>query len=180
MTDTERIENEAAAEEKSVFTDAADVSADSGAPLDVAATTPNEENDGEGEKAASGGGTNGYKGAVSESDNATDYEALAKSDLEELWSLFPALRSMRSITGLHDPLRYAALRDLGLTPKEAYLATCEPSASYDNRSHLESTEYGRRSADEGRMSRSEMIAARELFSGLSDREITRLYKKVNG
>lgn len=180
MTDTERIENEAATEEKSILTDAASIPADSGAPLDVAAAAPSEENNGEGVKAASEGGTDGYKGAMSDSDSATDYEALAKSDLEELWSLFPALRSMRSITGLHDPLRYAALRDLGLTPKEAYLATCEPSASYDNRSHLESTEYGRRSADEGRMSRSEMIAARELFSGLSDREITRLYKRVNG
>ena len=99
-------------------------------------------------------------------------------DAEILASIFPNLRGIASVTELKNPLRYAALRDLGLSPKEAYLATCEPAAAYDNRSHLFSTARGKRGSAEPRMTHSELEAARELFDGLSDREIHSLYKKV--
>lgn len=108
----------------------------------------------------------------------TDYEALAREDAKILASIFPSLAGIESVTELKNPLRYAALRDLGLSPKEAYLATCEPTAAYDNRSHLTSTVRGKRGSAEGLMTHSELEAARELFSGLSDREIHSLYKKV--
>ena len=108
----------------------------------------------------------------------TDYEALAREDAKILASIFPSLRGIESVAELKNPLRYAALRDLGLTPKEAYLATCEPTAAYDNRSHLISTVRDKRGSAEVLMTHSELEAARELFSGLSDREIHALYKKV--
>ncbi len=112
-------------------------------------------------------------------ENSIDYEELEKADMEELRSLFPHLRDKTSITELDNPLRYAALRDLGLTPKEAYLATSEPMRKYDNRSHLRSSVPKSASAPTDILTRGELEAARELFSGLSDREIQKLYKKVS-
>ena len=108
-----------------------------------------------------------------------DYGELAKADMEELRSLFPNLRDKTSITELDNPLRYAALRDLGLSPKEAYLATSEPHQRYDNRSHLKSSVPRSASAPTDILTRGELEAARELFSGLSDREIQKLYKRVS-
>ena len=109
---------------------------------------------------------------------AIDYRALAESDFAQLQELFPELRAKKSIAELSNPLRYAALRDLGLSPKEAYLATEEPHRRYDNRSHLKSAVPGSAGASEIYLSGGELEAARELFSGLSDREIQKLYKKV--
>lgn len=108
----------------------------------------------------------------------TDYARLAREDMETLISLFPHLSGKESITELKNPLRYAALRDLGLSPKEAFLATEEPTIHYDNRSHLTGFVPRRASAPENMLSAKELESARMLFSGLSDREIHKLYKKV--
>ena len=113
------------------------------------------------------------------STDAVDYGDIEKQDLEELRTLFPHLKGIESITELQNPLRYAALRDLGLTPREAYMATNEPIQRYDNRSHLRSSVPKGATAPSGILSSSELEAARELFSGLSDREIQKLYKKVS-
>lgn len=118
--------------------------------------------------------------AKTEEDDVTvDYGEIERQDLEELRSIFPHLKNKTSIMELNNPLRYAALRDLGLTPKEAYLATNEPQQTYDNRSHLRSSVPKSASAPQNILSRGELEAARELFSGLSDREIQKLYKKVS-
>lgn len=161
MSETERTTENAAAENESYNTEATvtDIGTEAHAT---------EEHTEENESAAEG-------------ENAPapiDYEALAREDAEILASIFPNLRGIASVTELKNPLRYAALRDLGLSPKEAYLATCEPAAAYDNRSHLFSTAQGKRGSAECQMTRSELEAARELFDGLSDREIHSLYKKV--
>ena len=109
-----------------------------------------------------------------------DYAELDRADMRELCELFPHLRGKESVAELENPLRYAALRDLGLTPKEAYLATEDHRpARYDNRRHLRSSvPVGARESTD-RLGGGELEAARELFSGLSDRELQRLYKKVN-
>lgn len=116
---------------------------------------------------------------IKDEGDSIDYEELERADMEELCSLFPNLRGKTKITELDNPLRYAALRDLGLTPKEAYLATSEPIQKYDNRSHLKSSVPRSAAAPADILTRSELEAARELFSGLSDREIQKLYKKVS-
>ena len=162
MTDTERTLAQDAAENK--FNDYTE---------DAVTTAIDEENDGR-EPEASEGGEERNDPEIA----PTDYEALAREDAKILASIFPSLRGIESVAELKNPLRYAALRDLGLTPKEAYLATCEPTAAYDNRSHLISTVRGKRGSAEVLMTHSELEAARELFSGLSDREIHSLYKKV--
>lgn len=108
---------------------------------------------------------------------AVDYAQLAKEDLIALKSEFPELEALGDISELNNPLRYAALRDLGLTPSEAYLATAKRAPKRDNRSHLSAigtASYSQQST----MNDAEMAAARELFSDISDAEIRKLYKKV--
>ena len=96
-----------------------------------------------------------------------------------LAELFPEVRGKASITELNNPLRYAALRDLGLSPKEAYLATRDRRTAEDNRQHLVSR-VPSGAGSSGALSGKDLDMARELFGTLSDREIQRLYKKVNG
>ena len=107
-----------------------------------------------------------------------DYEALMRADLEELKSIFPALREKSSIREFDDPLRYAALRDLGLTPKEAYLATRRINADHGTISHITSSVPKSAARAPESISQSELESARMLFSDLSDREIQKLYRKV--
>lgn len=111
----------------------------------------------------------------------TDYAALASEDLSRLRKEFPELSSLGDLTELEDPVRYGALRELGLTPREAYLATTTPRPlpRYDNRSHLRSAIPRTVTAREDGMSEGELLQARDLFTGLSDSELHRLYQKVN-
>ena len=109
---------------------------------------------------------------------AIDYEALIASDVDALKAEFPELKGINDITDLNNPLRYAALRDLGLSPAEAYMATAK-RRTQDTRAHLRSA-HGRNAATAmGMMSQYELATARELFPGMSDSELQRLYKKVN-
>ena len=110
-------------------------------------------------------------------EESVDYEALIESDLNTLRAEFPELGDIKQITDLNNPLRYAALRDLGLSPEEAYLATAKRRAQ-DTRAHLRSAHGKNAGASIGMMSQHELSAARDLFPGLSDAEIQRLYKKV--
>ena len=106
-----------------------------------------------------------------------DYAALMASDVAELKAEFPELRGISDVTDLNNPLRYAALRDLGLSPTEAYLATAK-RVTKDTRSHLRAA-YGRNAAaSEVTMSPFELATARELFPGKNDAELQRLYKRV--
>ena len=107
-----------------------------------------------------------------------DYAALARDDVKILSEEFLELEGLNDITELENPLRYAALRDLGLTPAEAYLATTRRKKERDNRAHLERSVPRRASIPNGVMSERELSEAREIFSGISDAEIKRLYKKV--
>lgn len=101
----------------------------------------------------------------------TDYS----SDLELLKSSFPALSNIESIGELESPDEYARFRGLGLTPKEALLATGQS---------LKPPPQRRPTSPIATRGRSERIPeyylkmAREIFHGLSDREIQVLYKKV--
>lgn len=155
MSDTERLydnDAESAAEEEK---DTQDVTAEADAPEE----TP-EDNHGM-------------------SESAVDYATLAEEDMRYLTTVFPDLEGKRSVAELDNPLRYAALRDLGLSPIEAYLATNYKVRAYDNRSHLQSAVPKRASASAELLGARELEAARELFAGLSDREIQRLYRKVS-
>ena len=110
---------------------------------------------------------------------AEDYEELMRSDLEELKREFPELADTESLTDIKNPLRYGALRDLGLSPTEAYLAARGKVSRADNRAHLLHS-VPRHAASGGIMPHEELDRARELFRDMSDTEIQRLYKRVKG
>lgn len=112
-------------------------------------------------------------------DTLADYEALAEKDIEELRREFHEARELRSITELDNPVRFAELREMGLSPREAYLATQKTKARHDNRSHLVGSMPSVRGGRAASMTQSELYQAREIFSGMSDTEIQALYKKVS-
>jgi len=109
---------------------------------------------------------------------ASEVEALESTEEEEreaLSRLFPELKN----SALSQ--RYRELRALGLTPEEAYLATCprrQPSQIHDTRSHLSDSVPRSSSTPQALMTRRELREAREIFSGLDDSQIISLYKRV--
>ena len=117
------------------------------------------------------------KTEITETGNGTDYEAVIASDIATLKAEFPELKDITEITELNNPLRYAALRDLGLSPVEAYMATAR-RRTQDTRSHLRSAHGRSAAAPTSMMTQYELATARELFPGLNDSDLQRLYKKV--
>ena len=113
-----------------------------------------------------------------DAEEGTDFAKIADADLIALKHEFSELHSLESIAELEIAERYGALRDLGLTPREAYLATAKRPRRYDTRAHLQSAVPIKAGAPDVGMSQRELAAARELFSGLSDSEIRSLYKRV--
>ena len=125
-------------------------------------------------------------GQIPEEELPTEEAALtaeeegAGTELEELSALaaeIPALAGTPELSEAVNGERYRELRALGLTPREAYLATRNPRPA-DTRAHLTDS-YPRTSVSPvGQISHGELSRAREIFEGLSDKEIIRLYKKV--
>ncbi len=104
---------------------------------------------------------------------------LLSDDLSELCEEFPEMSGTEDISEMKNATRYAALRDMGLTPREAYLATRPRTDEIpDSRAHLVSSVPPARQIPRSSMTVSEWRAARELFEDLSDTEIERLYKRV--
>ena len=106
-----------------------------------------------------------------------DYAKRVEDDLEQIRKEFPTLYGINDITDLKNPLRFGALRDLGLTAKEAFLASGGAKSGYDNRAHLTSS-VPKRASSGTEMSRKEYELARDLFTDLSESEIKKLYKRV--
>ena len=137
--------------------------------------------DGNGAGAESGTGS-----TVGESDDAdatgapVDYAALAARDLGEIKRLAPALAGLSHLAELPNALRYAALRDAGLSVEEALHAACHaylaPRAA-DNRAHLRSAVPIGAAGTPSRMTAAEMREARELFGDRTEGEIERLYAR---
>lgn len=108
---------------------------------------------------------------------AEEITALLDEDIAELKEEFSELHSISDISQLPNPTRYAALRDLGLTPKEAYLAT-SPVKKADTRSHLRTGVPHISRSPVSSMTRREWQIARALFEDMTDSDIEKLYRKV--
>lgn len=109
-----------------------------------------------------------------------DYAALAASDLSEIKRLAPALAGLSHLAELPNALRYAALRDAGLSVEEALHAACHAylaPRAVDNRAHLRSAVPIGAAGTPSRMTAAEMREARELFGDLTEGEIERLYAR---
>ena len=119
--------------------------------------------------------------AVPEEGERPDYQRLAEEDLAVLRAAVPELAGAASLSALSDPGRYGELREAGLDPLEAYLATEGRrllSRPRDNRTHLVSS-LGRTASSAGdRIGAAELHAARDLFPGLGDGEIEALWRRA--
>ena len=114
-----------------------------------------------------------------EPDGEIDYERLMAEDTEKLRAIFPELRNLNSIADLGCAMRYAALRDLGLSCEEAYLAARGRVTKRNNRTHL-SAAVTASAQGRGTIPRGELRVAREIFPDLTDSELQRLYSRVVG
>ena len=137
--------------------------------------------DGNGAGAESGTGSAAGKSDDADATGApVDYAALAARDLGEIKRLAPALAGLSHLAELPNALRYAALRDAGLSVEEALHAACHaylaPRAA-DNRAHLRSAVPIGAAGTPSRMTAAEMREARELFGDLTEGEIERLYAR---
>ncbi len=104
-----------------------------------------------------------------------------REDLAVLSEALPELASLTSLSALSSPTRYGELRELGLSPVEAYLATEGRHAlgrTQDSRAHLVGS-IGRTASTAGsRIGSAELSAARDLFPSLTDGEIEALWRRV--
>ena len=98
-----------------------------------------------------------------------------ENELDALHQNFPDIISASHNT---DPERYKQLRAMGLTMKEAYLATSERVRPVDNKKHLTASMPRGAKSPSSSMTRREMELARVLFEGMSDDQIKKLYNKV--
>ena len=112
-------------------------------------------------------------GEVEQSEEPTfNYEDEVASIEEELPEL------CGTVGDLQQNGRYAELRALGLSPKEAYLATSTPTLRTDGRSHLRCGVPKAASSPSFAIPKEELNVARSLFEDLDEVEIRKLYKKV--
>ena len=116
---------------------------------------------------------------LEESDRDASLAVMLESDYDELVAEFPELSALGDIAKMEGAIRYGELRGLGLSPREAYLATRKRTTKdMSARAHLTpASPHSQRKAGIT-MPRTELKIARELFEGLSDSEIEALYKKV--
>ncbi len=110
---------------------------------------------------------------------ASETEDTLESDLDELSREFGELSGVGSISEIDGALRYGELRELGLSPREAYLATRPKQIKERSaRAHLTPAAPSAVRRLSPTMPHKELKIARELFENLSDSEIEALYKKV--
>lgn len=108
----------------------------------------------------------------------------AEEDLARLRELDPETAGYRHLGEMPGAIRFAELRELGLSVEEAYYAVRgakveKPSLDRGGRAHLHASVPGRAASGGVGMTVGEIEAARRLFPGLPDREIASLYRRVN-
>ena len=119
------------------------------------------------------------------------FEAKAAADLKELHEAYPETRQYKHIKELPPEIlkTFGAQRDAGFSVKQAYAAanpdgirkdvatSVKKQAQHDTKAHLKSAMTKPTKSDEVAMSKAEVLSWRELFPGLSDAEIKKLYKQ---
>lgn len=123
---------------------------------------------------------------------AEAFEKRAAADLAAVHAAFPETAVYKTVRDLPNVRRFGELMDMGLTPKEAYIAANPDAvrgsvaAAVKKSSLAETKEHLRSSVPRGakdlapRMSREQLIEYREMFPDLSDKEIARLYRGAVG
>lgn len=119
------------------------------------------------------------------------FEAKAAADLKELHALYPETRQYKHIKELPAEVlkTFGAQRDAGFSVKQAYAAanpdgirkdvatSVKKQAQHDTKAHLRSAVPKPSKPDAIAMSKAELADWREMFPGMSDAEIKKLYKQ---
>lgn len=122
---------------------------------------------------------------------AAKFEQKMAADLAEVHAAYPSTRGYTSVKQLPNFSEFARLRDLGVSPKQAYIAanpdavTAAAAASArqrsmnDGKGHLKPAV--RKSSKDNSLvlSKKDMAMYRDTFPDLSDKEILALYKQAN-
>ena len=111
-------------------------------------------------------------------EESVDYEKLAAEDLAEIKRLDPSYAPAAHLGELPFARRFAELRDLGLSVKEALAAASPRFERGDGRNHLRAVAPRGARAAEGMLDRDSMKEAKLLFGNLSENEINALYRRV--
>ncbi len=116
---------------------------------------------------------------LTDAETTDESEALdVNGELDGLSEEFPRLRAEEP-EALLDTQRYRELRALGLSSREAYLATAKRSEiRQDSRAHLSGSVPKRAHPLGTGMSTQELSLAREIFGSMSDEDIRSLYRRV--
>ena len=119
-----------------------------------------------------------------------EFEKKKRADLSEVQALYPETKQYGDIENIPNFRRFAELRDMGLSPKEAYIAAnpdaaresvaaaVKQGALNDTKKHLRSSVPKGAKDGSVRMSRGDLAEWRELFPGKSDKEIVALYRQT--
>lgn len=122
---------------------------------------------------------------------AAKFEAKMAADLAEVHAAYPSTRGYTSVKQLPNFSEFARLRDLGVSPKQAYIAanpdavtaaaaeSARQRSMNDGKGHLKPAV--RKSSKDNSLvlSRKDMAMYRDAFPNLSDKEILALYKQAN-
>ena len=124
-------------------------------------------------------------------DEEAYYERRAEEDMRELSRLFPELSpdgEGLSLGELRNPLRFAELREAGLSVEEAFLASNyrmlaeRPRAISEKEAHTDKTparaSIPRAIGRANGMPTALLLRSRAMFEGLSDTELASLYRRV--
>ena len=116
-----------------------------------------------------------------------DFEKMANEDLAEIKRLFPSFSDLSHVRELDRAERFGEMREAGLSVEEALLATnyerifealVKKARAINGKSHLKSNVPTAAAGDGVGMTGEEMRRAKEMFTGLSEREIQSLYKRA--
>lgn len=122
---------------------------------------------------------------------AAKFEAKMAADLAEVHAAYPSTRGYTSVKQLPNFSEFARLRDLGVSPKQAYIAanpdavtaaaaeSARQRSMNDGKGHLKPAV--RKSSKDNSLvlSKKDMAMYRDTFPELSDKEIMALYKQAN-
>ena len=118
----------------------------------------------------------------------TEFEKKMKADLEELQRFYPETKKLTAITQVQNFAEFGRLRDMGLSPKQAYAAAnadgvrdsvaaaVKQQSLNETKQHLQSAVPKKAKGDSITMTKSELAQWRDLFPDKSDKEIIALYK----
>lgn len=110
------------------------------------------------------------------------YARIREADFAAIVAEIPEAAQYKRVEDFPHFARFAALRRGGATPVEAFRATHTvetPKPTPDSKAHLRSNAVGGAKSSATTLTRSQMAEYREMFPGMSDRDIVALHKRAS-